>query len=252
MIETIEKFHQLANGGLRPLNWNVGVSWQNSTTTSPQLLVDDGYGSDASSSFWSSMLADSVENLGNGWGRFIKSNAGAYTDLYASESAVAYKTNTQYTILCECESLENVERVSLSQANQTRNPFTTDFYVRTNETSARIVAKLTTKNTLVADYFGLRLFLGARTPGQEVSANIRVTIVEGWVDESEIYWQPYGVMVQDYEDLSNRAIGLSVSRAFEFPYNVQSAVADFSLDNHDGYLSYRIESIANRRLYTPE
>lgn len=40
------------------------------------------------------------------------------------------------------------------------------------------------------------------------------------------------------EDLSERAIGLSVSRSFEFPYNVQSAIADLSLDNHDGYLSF--------------
>lgn len=39
-------------------------------------------------------------------------------------------------------------------------------------------------------------------------------------------------------DLSERAIGLSVSRSFEFPYNVQSAIADISLDNHDGYLSF--------------
>lgn len=40
------------------------------------------------------------------------------------------------------------------------------------------------------------------------------------------------------QDLSERAIGISVSRSFEFPYNVQSAIADVSLDNHDGYLSF--------------
>lgn len=40
------------------------------------------------------------------------------------------------------------------------------------------------------------------------------------------------------QDFSDRAIGLSVSRSFEFPYNVQSAIADISLDNHDGYLSF--------------
>lgn len=39
-------------------------------------------------------------------------------------------------------------------------------------------------------------------------------------------------------DLSGRAIGLSVSRSFEFPYNIQSAIADVSLDNHDGFLSF--------------
>lgn len=40
------------------------------------------------------------------------------------------------------------------------------------------------------------------------------------------------------EDLSTRATGISVSRSFDFPYNVQSAIADVSLDNHDGYLSF--------------
>lgn len=42
----------------------------------------------------------------------------------------------------------------------------------------------------------------------------------------------------DFLDLSGRAIGLSVSRSFEFPYNIQSAIADVSLDNHDGFLSF--------------
>lgn len=40
------------------------------------------------------------------------------------------------------------------------------------------------------------------------------------------------------EDISQRAIGISVSRSFDFPYNVQSAIADIELDNHDGYLSF--------------
>lgn len=39
-------------------------------------------------------------------------------------------------------------------------------------------------------------------------------------------------------DFSSRAIGISVSRSFEFPYNVQSAIADISLDNHDDYFSF--------------
>ena len=50
------------------------------------------------------------------------------------------------------------------------------------------------------------------------------------------------------EDLSSRAIALSVSRSFEFPYNVQSAIADVSLDNHDGYFSFsglRVSPIAD-------
>lgn len=51
-----------------------------------------------------------------------------------------------------------------------------------------------------------------------------------------------------FSDFSNRAISISTSRSFEFPYNVQSAIADVSLDNHDGYFSFsgmRISPIAD-------
>lgn len=41
-----------------------------------------------------------------------------------------------------------------------------------------------------------------------------------------------------YVDYSTRAVAISVSRSFEFPYNVQSAIADISLDNHDNYFSF--------------
>lgn len=40
-----------------------------------------------------------------------------------------------------------------------------------------------------------------------------------------------------YDDYSDRLVEVSYSRSFEFPYNVQSAIADFTLDNHDGYFT---------------
>lgn len=45
-------------------------------------------------------------------------------------------------------------------------------------------------------------------------------------------WDAY-----DYQDVTERLIDMNISRSIEFPYNVQSAIADWSLDNHDGYLS---------------
>lgn len=41
-----------------------------------------------------------------------------------------------------------------------------------------------------------------------------------------------------YTDYSDRATSISVSRSFEFPYNVQSAIADVALDNHDSLFSF--------------
>ena len=52
------------------------------------------------------------------------------------------------------------------------------------------------------------------------------------------YVIPAPVVRKETEDLSNRAIAVSVSRSFDFPYMIQSAIADISLDNHDGYLSF--------------
>lgn len=45
-------------------------------------------------------------------------------------------------------------------------------------------------------------------------------------------WDAYG-----YQDISDRLISMNIERSVEFPYNVQSAIADFSLNNYDGYLS---------------
>lgn len=45
-------------------------------------------------------------------------------------------------------------------------------------------------------------------------------------------WDAY-----DYQDISDRLISLDIERSVAFPYNVQSAIADFTLSNYDGYLS---------------
>jgi hypothetical protein len=45
-------------------------------------------------------------------------------------------------------------------------------------------------------------------------------------------WDAY-----EYQDISERLVDMSISRSVEFPYNVQSAIADFTLNNYDGYLS---------------
>lgn len=43
-------------------------------------------------------------------------------------------------------------------------------------------------------------------------------------------WDTYA-----YTDISNRIKSIAVNRSVEFPYSVQSAIADFELANHDGY-----------------
>lgn len=41
----------------------------------------------------------------------------------------------------------------------------------------------------------------------------------------------------DYSDYSDRLVSCSWERSLEFPYQLQSAMADFTLDNHDGYFT---------------
>jgi len=45
-------------------------------------------------------------------------------------------------------------------------------------------------------------------------------------------WDKY-----DYVDYSDRLVSLDVDRSFEFPYNVQSAIADFTFENTDHYFT---------------
>lgn len=45
-------------------------------------------------------------------------------------------------------------------------------------------------------------------------------------------WDAY-----DYQDISDRIVSMDITRSIEFPNNIQSAIADFSLNNYDGYLS---------------
>ena len=46
-------------------------------------------------------------------------------------------------------------------------------------------------------------------------------------------WDTY-----DYYFLKERLIQMSFTRSVEFPYNVQSCIADFDLNNYDRFLSY--------------
>lgn len=46
-------------------------------------------------------------------------------------------------------------------------------------------------------------------------------------------WDAY-----EYADITDRVIDMGFERSVEFPYNVQSSVADITLNNYDGYLSY--------------
>lgn len=241
MITTTELFHQKANGGIRPLDWGIGVSWDNTKIMSPQLLKGDGYGTPTTdTSYYTTVTSGaSITAIGDGWGLVTASTSTEFASLYASSSSIDYEPDSTYTILVEWDNLSNIDMLSVSQANVARNVFTEDLTLdrQLTASSGRITAVMQTKPNLEADYFGLRFFIRRTNTGLPASVNVRITIVEG--DKyGEIEWQPYGEMIQNYDNLSERAIGLSVSRSFEFPYNVQSAIADISLDNHDGYLSF--------------
>lgn len=41
-----------------------------------------------------------------------------------------------------------------------------------------------------------------------------------------------------YESVTDRLLNMSVERSIEFPYSVQSAILDITLDNHDGYFTF--------------
>lgn len=41
-----------------------------------------------------------------------------------------------------------------------------------------------------------------------------------------------------YQSYKKRLMQMNISRSVEFPYNVQSAILDFTLDNHDNYFSF--------------
>lgn len=46
-------------------------------------------------------------------------------------------------------------------------------------------------------------------------------------------WDAY-----DYQLMKDRVVEMNVERSVEFPYNIQSAIADVKLNNYDGYFSY--------------
>lgn len=53
------------------------------------------------------------------------------------------------------------------------------------------------------------------------------------IDSPIQLWDSY-----DYKYLKERLVDMTISRSVAFPYNVQSSVADFTLDNHDKMLTF--------------
>lgn len=69
------------------------------------------------------------------------------------------------------------------------------------------------------------------------------TLNQSYLDGADILGQLDTQPVQlwdyyEYESVRDRVINLNIERSIEFPYNVQSAILDTTLDNHDGALSY--------------
>jgi hypothetical protein len=53
-------------------------------------------------------------------------------------------------------------------------------------------------------------------------------------------WDAY-----EWQSLKERVIDATITRSIEFPYNVQSAIADFSLNNYDNYFTFSGEGSAS-------
>lgn len=68
------------------------------------------------------------------------------------------------------------------------------------------------------------------------------TLNQSELNGNDILSQPENQPIQlwdyyDYETMRDRVISMDIERSVEFPYNVQSAFLDVTLDNHDGALS---------------
>lgn len=96
-----------------------------------------------------------------------------------------------------------------------------------------------------------------RAKGQIISlvANIYISFSREYVEQADFFVLDQsqlgigllapnggGTVVQEwdkyaYDDYSDRLVSVDIERSLEFPYNVQSAMADFVFDNYDGYFT---------------
>lgn len=227
MIEVSDNFHRLANAGIRPLNWKTAIGWQDkSITTSLNknlavILLPSPTTYNRTTVSYSSETGlikfenNSQQQPQNAIIRLDQSTATGSDNLR--------KYSGTYTLSISDIQSDGNSNVEIGLADSEGNTLISVDKDNTTATgivdsaNCYIYAKID-ENTFYS-YFYCKIQLEEGTTATE-------------------YVIPDPVIRKETENLSNRAIAVSVSRSFDFPYMIQSAIADISLDNHDGYLSF--------------
>lgn len=227
MIDVSNEFHRLANAGVRPLNWKVGIGWQASsyvTSKNKNLAViftptpvtynrcTLDYDSDTGLISFANNTQDQPLT----------------TTLYLDQSVVTSIDN--YRQFSGVFTLSMLDIVSDGNSNVTIS-------LKDNQGNTLLsVDKNTTTDTAVIDAEKCYICADITDSTFYSFFDCKIQLEEGTTATS--YVVPKPLLANSVEDLSQRAVGLSVTRSFDFPYNIQSAIADISLDNHDGYFSF--------------
>lgn len=220
MIDVSDRFHNLANAGVRPINWKTEISFtkQGSTTIEGKNKFNLGSEDYSEEDFTLTYEGSQINiNGSNPFGSAVQTGV-KNLDIAISEDSVLSFTELDGQMM---DLTINVKWVDdeMNEYFVDWEPGIDPVIIFAGSTITEVAINLTTPYSGGDSY----------SVGVQLETGTTAT-------EYEPYTEPHTDF--DYVDLSERAIGLSVSRSFEFPYNVQSAIADISLDNHDGYLSF--------------
>lgn len=165
-----------------------------------QLLQKQGLATPTTDTdFWNTVSNQTITALEDGWARFTSSSSSASKNFFFKRlDAFSWEVATTYTVICEIKNAPSDGKLTLSQPQNTADPFTTisvgaqaDYQF--NGTDHTVVFSGTTKSSLSS--LGLRPFFNAAfTSGSSVE--LRLTIVAG--DHTADYqnyigdnWEPY-------------------------------------------------------------
>lgn len=227
MIEVSDNFHTLANAGIRPLNWKVAIGWQNKSITTSlndnlaiHLLTNPTTQDRTTVSYDEDT---GVTNFDNN------------TQLQPLDTEIRLDQTTG-TGTDNLRNYSGTYTLSISDISSDGN---SDVEIGLADTDGNIllsVNKDTTTDTAIVDSTNCYIYAKIGSTTFYSFFYCKIQLEEGSTATEFVVPEP--VVKIATEDLSNRGIGVSVSRSFDFPYMIQSAIADVSLDNHDGYLSF--------------
>ena len=227
MINVSNEFHRLANAGVRPLNWKVAIGWQDS-----------------------SYITSRNKNLAVIFTPTPVTYNRCTLDYDSDTGLISFANNTQDPPLTTTLYLDQSVVTSIDNYRQFSGIFTLSMLDVSSDGNSNVTISLkdsqgntllsvdkdTTTATTIIDAQQCYLCADITDSTFYSYFNCKIQLEEGATATSYIVPEP--ILINSVEDLSQRAVGISVTRSFDFPYNVQSAIADISLDNHDGYFSF--------------